>query len=101
MYFPILVVTFIFLLSSNIISSPTTVLIHQVSSGATVADPQVMKAVCSTLQLVTAVLATLPTQLPALVHVVHEALVLLRRYMTFGRNSSRNLNILAFGLNYH
>ncbi|XP_063878682.1 nucleoporin NUP188-like isoform X2 [Scylla paramamosain] len=51
----------------------------EVSSGATVADPQVMKAVCSTLQLVTAVLATLPSQLPALVHVVHEALVLLRR----------------------
>ncbi|MPC28492.1 Nucleoporin NUP188 [Portunus trituberculatus] len=51
----------------------------EVSSGATVADPQVMKAVCSTLQLMTAVLATLPAQLPALVHVVHESLVLLRR----------------------
>lgn len=60
----------------------------EVSSGATVADPQVMKAVCSSLQLLTAVLATLPSQLPALVHIVQEALGLLRRVSHVSRPPS-------------
>ncbi|XP_045596083.2 nucleoporin NUP188 isoform X2 [Procambarus clarkii] len=58
---------------------------NEVSGGASLPDPRLMTAVSATMRLLSSVLTTLPSQLPALIHFVYQSIGLLSRVSQVSR----------------